>query len=412
LIKPTRPELGRPHSPNDFFNQFFNRFFQGQPMTPHKERSLGSGFIISKDGYILTNNHVVDGADEIKVRLFDGRSYTAKVKGTDPKLDIALLKINAGNDLPAAPLGDSDRLEVGQWVMAIGNPFGLSETVTVGIVSAKGRVIGAGPYDDFIQTDASINPGNSGGPLFNPDGEVVGINTAIIQGGQGIGFAIPINEVKSVLEQLKTTGHVVRGYLGVTIQPMTEALAKSFGLKQAEGALVSSVIKGTPAERAGIKRGDVIVSYRGKKVENVSDLPRLVAETPVGQRVTVGLIRDGKRLEVKVKIGKLSEHGQKTEATGSTPGNLGLSVTDVTPDVAQKYNLQQDKGALITDVAPDSAAADANLRPGDLILEVNNRAVHSAGDFTTAVAHVKKGAILRLLVQRGDSVFYTTVQVE
>ncbi len=412
LIKPRHPQAPGSHNPNDFFDQFFNRFFQGQPMGPHKERSLGSGFIISKDGYILTNNHVVDGADEIKVRLFDGRSYTAKVKGTDPKLDIALLKIDAGKDLPAARLGDSGKLDVGEWVMAIGNPFGLSETVTVGIVSAKGRVIGAGPYDDFIQTDASINPGNSGGPLFNPQGEVVGINTAIVAGGQGIGFAIPINEAKSVLQQLKSTGHVVRGWLGVTIQRMTESLAKSFGLKQAEGALVSGVTQGSPADKAGIKRGDVIVSYEGKKVENVSDLPRLVAETPVGKTVKVGLIRSGKSLDVSVKVGKLSESGAQTEATGQGAGNLGLDVIDVTPDIAHRYNLPREQGALITEVAPTGPAADANLHPGDLVIEINGRQIKSAADFHAAVGAAKKGAVLRLLIQRGDSVFYTTLQVE
>ncbi|MEJ2698685.1 MAG: Do family serine endopeptidase [Desulfuromonadales bacterium] len=285
VVKPKRPRLPGPQSPdNDFFDQFFNRFFQGQPTVPRKERSLGSGFIISPDGYILTNEHVVDGADEIKVRLDDGRSFTAVVKGQDQKLDIALLKIDAGGDLPVARLGDSDALQVGEWVMAIGNPFGLSETVTVGIVSAKGRVIGAGPYDNFIQTDASINPGNSGGPLFDSQGRVVGINSAIVSGGQGIGFAIPINAVKAILPQLKKTGHVVRGWLGVTIQPMTPQLAESFGLKEAKGALVSEVVKDSPAERAGIRRGDIIVSLQGKEVENVSDLPRLVAAIPGWQK--------------------------------------------------------------------------------------------------------------------------------
>jgi serine protease Do len=414
VVKPKRPRLPGPQSPdNDFFDQFFNRFFQGQPTVPRKERSLGSGFIISPDGYILTNEHVVDGADEIKVRLDDGRSFTAVVKGQDQKLDIALLKIDAGGDLPVARLGDSDALQVGEWVMAIGNPFGLSETVTVGIVSAKGRVIGAGPYDNFIQTDASINPGNSGGPLFDSQGRVVGINSAIVSGGQGIGFAIPINAVKAILPQLKKTGHVVRGWLGVTIQPMTPQLAESFGLKEAKGALVSEVVKDSPAERAGIRRGDIIVSLQGKEVENVSDLPRLVAAIPVGEKINIGLLRDGKKIEVTATIGKLAETEEKAgTAPGGSAGTLGLTVTDVTPDAAQTYGLTGDKGALVTAVDPSGPAADSDIHPGDLIIEVNSKRVDTVKEFAESVKKAKKGQVLRLLIQRGESVFYTTIQVE
>jgi serine protease Do len=414
VVKPKRPRLPGPQSPdNDFFDQFFNRFFQGQPTVPRKERSLGSGFIISPDGYILTNEHVVDGADEIKVRLDDGRSFTAVVKGQDQKLDIALLKIDAGGDLPVALLGDSDALQVGEWVMAIGNPFGLSETVTVGIVSAKGRVIGAGPYDNFIQTDASINPGNSGGPLFDSQGRVVGINSAIVSGGQGIGFAIPINAVKAILPQLKKTGHVVRGWLGVTIQPMTPQLAESFGLKEAKGALVSEVVKDSPAERAGIRRGDIIVSLQGKEVENVSDLPRLVAAIPVGEKINIGLLRDGKKIEVTATIGKLAETEEKAgTAPGGSAGTLGLTVTDVTPDAAQTYGLTGDKGALVTAVDPSGPAADSDIHPGDLIIEVNSKRIDTVKEFAESVKKAKKGQVLRLLIQRGESVFYTTIQVE
>jgi serine protease Do len=414
VVKPKRPRLPGPQSPdNDFFDQFFNRFFQGQPTVPRKERSLGSGFIISPDGYILTNEHVVDGADEIKVRLDDGRSFTAVVKGQDQKLDIALLKIDAGGDLPVARLGDSDALQVGEWVMAIGNPFGLSETVTVGIVSAKGRVIGAGPYDNFIQTDASINPGNSGGPLFDSQGRVVGINSAIVSGGQGIGFAIPINAVKAILPQLKKTGHVVRGWLGVTIQPMTPQLAESFGLKEAKGALVSEVVKDSPAERAGIRRGDIIVSLQGKEVENVSDLPRLVAAIPVGDKINIGLLRDGKKIEVTATIGKLAETEEKAgTAPGGSAGTLGLTVTDVTPDAAQTYGLTGDKGALVTAVDPSGPAADSDIHPGDLIIEVNSKRIDTVKEFAESVKKAKKGQVLRLLIQRGESVFYTTIQVE
>jgi serine protease Do len=280
--------FGQANPFRDFFGEdFYERFFGDMPQREFKQRSLGSGFIIDRDGYILTNNHVVEKAQSIKVRLSDEKEYDAKVVGRDPKTDIALIKINTRQNLPVAPLGDSDSLEVGDWLIAIGNPFGLEHTVTAGIVSAKGRVIGAGPYDDFIQTDASINPGNSGGPLFNLNGEVVGINTAIVSGGQGIGFAIPINVAKELLPQLKTKGRVVRGWLGVMIQKVTPEIAKGFGLKESEGALVSDVMEGSPAEKAGIKRGDVIVSYNGKRIKEMDQLPKLVGTTEVGKKVKV-----------------------------------------------------------------------------------------------------------------------------
>ena len=269
----------------DPFEEFFDRFFENAPQRSYKQRSLGSGFIISDDGYILTNNHVVAGADEIKVKLGDKREFKAEVKGTDEKLDLALIKIEAKDHFPVARLGDSDTIEVGEWVMAIGNPFGLEQTVTAGIVSAKGRVIGSGPYDDFIQTDASINPGNSGGPLFNAQGEVIGINTAIVAGGQGIGFAIPINMAKGIITQLKEKGKVTSGWLGVSIQAMTPELAQSFGLEAEKGALVNEVMKDSPADKAGIKSGDIILEFDGKAVHEMNELPRLVAETPVGKKV-------------------------------------------------------------------------------------------------------------------------------
>jgi serine protease Do len=287
----------------DFFgDDFFGKFFGDTPRREFKQRSLGSGFVIDKEGFILTNNHVIEKAQSIKVKLSDEKEYDAEVVGKDAKTDIALIKINAKHDLPIANLGDSDKLEVGDWVMAVGNPFGLEHTVTAGIVSAKGRVIGAGPYDDFIQTDASINPGNSGGPLFNLKGEVVGINTAIISGGQGIGFAIPINIAKDMLSQLKSKGKVVRGWLGVIIQRVTPDIAKSFGLKESEGALVSDIMEQSPAEKAGIKTGDVIISYNGKKIKDMDTLPRLVGSTEIGKKVKVGIIRDGKQIETEVVI--------------------------------------------------------------------------------------------------------------
>jgi serine protease Do len=412
-VRLRRPVLPGPRSPQqDFFDDFFDRFFQGQPQTPRKERSLGSGFVISADGYILTNDHVVDGADEIKVRLSDGRNFTATVKGLDPKLDLALLKIEAGDQLPVARLGDSGALKVGEWVMAIGNPFGLEQTVTVGIVSAKGRVIGAGPYDDFIQTDASINPGNSGGPLFNTAGEVVGINTAIVASGQGIGFAIPINAAKSILTQLKETGHVSRGWLGVSVQLVTDELAESFGLKEPKGALVAEVIAGSPAEKAGIKRGDIILTFDGHEVDAINDLPRLVAATPAGKEVRLSVFRNGKTHEFTATIGKLQEDEKETERAGASSDRLGLNVADVTPEVAQRFGLQAGKGALITGIDPAGPAAASNLHPGDLILEVNGRETRSAAAFRAEVEKTKPGEVLRLLIQRGDALLYTTVKVK
>ncbi len=413
-VKSRRPLLPSPgpRSPHDeFFEEFFDRFFRGQPTPPRKERSLGSGFIISKDGYILTNNHVVEQADEVNVTLADGRDFKAEVKGLDPKLDVALLKIDTDEELPVARLGDSDGLKVGEWVMAIGNPFGLEQTVTVGIVSAKGRVIGAGPYDDFIQTDASINPGNSGGPLFNIHGEVVGVNTAIIAGGQGIGFALPINAAHAIIPQLKATGHVTRGWLGVSVQQISEELAASFGLDKPEGALVAEVIAASPAQKAGFERGDIILEFDGKKVAEVSDLPRIVAATEVGREVEVKIFRDGKERELSVTIGKMAE---EVAAAGQKAGKgaLGLTVTDLTPEAAQIHGLDTSKGALITAVDPEGPAAGSNLRPGDAILEVNGKEIGSAADFAKVADQVESGKVLRLLVQRGENLFYTTLKAE
>ncbi|PLX85457.1 MAG: peptidase [Desulfuromonas sp.] len=411
-VKP-RPSLrpGLPSTRDDFFDEFFERFFGGQPHSPRKERSLGSGFIISKDGFILTNDHVVNGADEIKVKLADGRTFSATVKGTDPKLDLALLKIDTGENLPVAELGDSEKVRVGEWVMAIGNPFGLEQTVTVGIVSAKGRVIGAGPYDDFIQTDASINPGNSGGPLFNARGEVVGINTAIIAGGQGIGFAIPVNAAKEIADQLRETGHVTRGWLGVSVQQVSEELAESFGLEEPKGALVSEVTPESPAEKAGIKRGDIITAFGGEKIDELRDLPRLVAATPVDKAVEVKVFRNGKTKKLSVKVGRLREEGQ-AEAAGETGGELGLSVADISPEVARRYDLVGTEGVLVTAIDPSGAASRSNLRPGDLILEINGKEVKNVAGFRAVAGKVKKDEVLRLLVQRGKGLFYTTLKVE
>lgn len=411
-VKPRTPAFPRPGSPgNDMFEEFFEKFFRGHPQTPRKKRALGSGFIISKDGYILTNGHVVEDADVIKVKLSDGREFDGEVRGLDPKLDLALIKIEAGEGLPVAELGDSDSLKVGEWVMAIGNPFGLEQTVTVGIVSAKGRVIGAGPYDNFIQTDASINPGNSGGPLFNVRGEVIGINTAIIAGGQGIGFAIPVNMAKQIIPQLRDDGHVTRGYLGVTVQPLTEELAESFGMDEPKGALVNEVIKGSPAEEAGLKRGDIILSFNGQEVNELNDLPRIVANTPVDEKVKVKIFRKGKVREVKVRVGRLDD-GQEPLASGpdKSEGVLGLSVANLTPELAERYSVKESRGVLVTAIDPDGSAAEANLRIGDQILDVNDQEVTSVQEFEAAVGKPGKGKVVRLLIQRRETLFFTTVE--
>jgi serine protease Do len=285
------------------FGDMFRRFFGEIPDRELKQQSLGSGFIVDKDGYIITNNHVVEGADEIKVKLADGREFHARVVGRDPKTDLALIKISSlFHDLPVLSLGDSDRIRVGDWVLAVGNPFGLEHTVTQGIISATGRVIGAGPYDNFLQTDAPINPGNSGGPLVNLNGEVIGVNSAIIASGQGIGFAIPSNMAKEVIAQLKDKGKVSRGWIGVTVQSITPEIAKAFGLKDAKGALVSDLTEGGPAASAGMKRGDIIVSFDGKDISEISDLSRTVAMTPVGKTVDASVLRAGKTVALRVKV--------------------------------------------------------------------------------------------------------------
>ena len=409
------PSLRGPRSPGgaDPFEEFFDRFFRDAPQSPRKARSLGSGFIISADGYILTNDHVVDGADEIKVKISDGREFSGEVRGLDPKLDLALIKIDAGENLPFARLGESDGIKVGEWVMAIGNPFGLEQTVTVGIVSAKGRVIGAGPYDDFIQTDASINPGNSGGPLFNVQGEVIGINTAIVAGGQGIGFAIPINMAKQIIPQLRDEGHVTRGWLGVTVQSLNKELAASFGLANTHGALINEVVKGSPGEKAGLQRGDIILSYDGRQVDELNDLPRLVAATPVDKTVTLTIFRDGKERTIKVTIGKLEEGAQATvPGDNGQDGTLGMTAANLTPELKERFSLEGDAGILVTRIDPEGPAAAANLSVGDLILEADGKAVNSVREFEAVVGKMSAGKVLRLLIQRKSALLYTTVTLK
>ena len=408
-IKQHRPEMPGFGPQRDLFDDFFERFFREQPQRERKTSSLGSGFIINSDGHILTNDHVVNGADEIEIKMSDGRSFPAKIIGSDSKLDLALLKIEVKTDLPVANLGDSESLQVGEWVMAIGNPFGLEQTVTAGIVSAMGRVIGAGPYDDFIQTDASINPGNSGGPLFNARGEVVGINTAIVARGQGIGFAIPVNMAKEIIGQLKETGHVTRGWLGVSVQDISEELAESFGLDSKNGALVAEIVADSPAEKAGIKRGDIIISFNGKPVDELRDLPRLVAATPINKKVKVVVFRDGKKKTITVTIGKMGEDND-TRETGSDESSLGLTLRDITHELAERYALETTEGVLIVGISSEGPAAEANLRSGDVIVEINSREIKSVKEFKSATDKVKSGKVMRLLIQRGASLFYTTLK--
>jgi serine protease Do len=404
--------FGMPDGPEGPYGEFFRRFFQDRPQRPerHRMHGSGSGVIISRDGYILTNNHVVDGAQEVTVTLADQRVYKAKVVGRDPKTDLAVLKIEAKEPLPVASMGDSDQLKVGDWVLAIGNPFGLSHSVTAGIVSAKGRVIGAGPYDDFIQTDAPINPGNSGGPLFNMQGEMVGINTAIVSSGQGIGFAIPINIAKPLIPQLERTGEVTRGYLGVSIQSITPELAKALKLEDRQGALVAEVVPGGPAARAGIQQGDVIVAFNGKAVKDAHDLPAMAAESPVGQKVTLTVRREGATQQLPITVGKLpSEKAAREESAQPSQSQWGLQLQDVTPQTASRLGLTTDHGVIVVGVQPGSPAEQAGLREGDLILEVNHQPVHSVQEVREELAKAHDNASLLLQVKRDNGSLFVAL---
>jgi serine protease Do len=411
IAKAVKPAVVNISTKRQVQNDFFQRFAPDAPS--RAVRSLGSGFVINADGHIVTNNHVVDDASEILVKLSDGRELPAKVVGRDPKTDLALLKIEA-TGLPVIPLGDSRALQVGEPVMAVGNPFGLEQTVTTGIVSATSRVIGEGPYDDFIQTDASINPGNSGGPLIDARGLAVGINTAIFSrtgGSVGIGFAIPIDLAKTVVAQLDTTGHVVRGWLGVTIQPVTADLAKSFHLPQATGALVSAVAPDSPAQKAGVKQGDVIVAYNGRKVARSDDLPRVVAETPVGHEATLEVLRDGKPVTLRAQVARLQEEQAVAQASSSERPSLGVAVQTLTPALAQQLGLDETRGVLVRQVQDGSPADAAGLRAGDVIVEVNRKPVKSAEELRSAVERRAKDAAVLLLVHREGANLYVSVKV-
>ena len=394
---------------------FFGRPpFPGPPHGRGRRQGSGSGFIIRKDGVIITNNHVVEDAKEITITLSDKREYKAKVLGRDPKTDLAVIKAEAKGDLPVAELGDSDSLQVGDWVMAIGNPFGLSSTVTAGIVSAKGRSIGAGPYDDFIQTDASINPGNSGGPLFNDSGEVVGINSAIFSqsgGNIGIGFAIPINLAKKLVPELEEHGSITRGWLGVSIQRITPELANSLGLTESRGALVADITGGSPAAKGGVERGDVIVGFNGKKVDESSALPRLVAETAVGKTVPVEVMRSGKSKTLEITVARMVE---ETAAVESSPeaaqkSKWGLALRELRPEEREELKLKEGEGVMVTNVLPDSPAADAAVQVGDVIVEVNKVPVGSVAALKKEAGKIEDDKPLLLLLRRENSNRYASL---
>ncbi len=382
---------------------------------PPSGGGMGTGFLIDEMGYILTNHHVVEGAEEVTVGLDNKKEYEAKVIGTDPKTDIALLKIEPKDGdpktFPYLRMGNSDSLQVGEWVMAIGNPFGLDHTVTVGVVSAKGRNIGAGPYDEFIQTDASINPGNSGGPLLNIDGKVIGINTAIISGNTGgnvgIGFATPINVARKILDDLKEKGSVTRGWLGVMVQEITPELASTFGLEGNDGALVGNVIPNSPAFDGGIKRGDVIVKFDNNTIKEMTSLPRLVAGVNPGSTVPVEVIRDGKNKRLDIKIAILEEENVKTASLGKP---LGVQTQDISPELAERLNLNDVTGVLVSEVDPESPAARSGIRRGDVILEINRKQVKNMKDYYALAGKKGPSDTLLMLVKRGNTSIYIAVK--
>jgi len=402
----------------DFFKGSpFEDFFKGFGITPrekgkeyrHKQRSGGSGVIVDKEGYILTNNHVIEGADKVKVRLNDGREFPALVKGQDTRTDLAVLHIKA-KDLPVATLGDSDKLEVGEWAIAIGSPFGLEHTVTVGVISAKGRSgLGTGTYEDFVQTDASINPGNSGGPLINIDGEVVGINAMIIQPGTGIGFAIPINMAKQILNDLIKQGKVVRPWLGISAQDLTPEMAEQFQVKEKEGVLVSQVHQGTGAEKAGLASGDIIKSVDDKAIKNVNELVKEIQKKKVGQKVKLSTVRDGKPVTIEVTTSAMPD---KLEATKEKEieEKLGAQIQELTPQLAARYRISSEikRGVVVIGLEDGSPADELGLQEGDVILEINRKKIETIKDFEKSIKdlNLEKGIVFRLH-RRGNSFYHS-----
>ena len=414
-IRSERMVTAGPGFGEDFFKGSpFEDFFKqhGGPPVKRKQMGEGSGVIVDGKGYILTNDHVVAGAEKITIHLFDGRELKGTVRGTDPRTDLAVVHVEAA-DLPVAVLGDSDKIQVGEWAIAVGSPFGLEETVTVGVISAKGRSgLGTGTYEDFLQTDASINPGNSGGPLVNIDGDVIGINAMIIQPGQGIGFAIPINLAKTIMQELIKTGKVVRPWVGIGLQDITPDLMKFFNLKEKEGALISQVYSGSPAERVGLKVGDVVIEVDGVKIKSSQDVVHEVLKKKVGQKVNLVILRGGKRLEISVTTAQMPEKIGERGPAKPTREWFGLQVSNVTPEIAKQLGLTKTEGVVITGVEPISAGQAAGLKAGDIILEVNRQKILNENEYLSAMEKAKPDQGVLFLIDRQDSTFFVTLTEE
>ena len=393
-----QPFGGNQNQLDDFLAPFFN-----QMPRDRKESSLGSGFIISDEGYIVTNNHVIKDADQVKVILHDKTEYEATIIGTDPMTDLALIKIKAKNLVPLK-FGSSLETEVGSWVVAIGSPFGLEQTVTAGIVSAKGRILGSGPYDDFIQTDASINPGNSGGPLLNLDGEVIGINTAIVKSGQGIGFAIPSDLATGIIDQLTEQKTVSRGWMGVAIQNVTKELAKYYDINETKGVYVAKVFEGDPADKAGIRIGDVIFLINDKQIDSSRDLTLTIGSSSVGETVKVKLIRDGKEKVIKVKLAKRPDQDPETKEIIDGYDPFGFRLKQIDSDIAKKFGYPEDiRGLVVIDIEAGSQASKTNVRQGDLLIEVNRHKMTTIEGYSKYLDQTNKGGVIQLLIRRGNS---------
>jgi serine protease Do len=387
-----------------FGEEFFRRFFGEAPEI--MQRSLGTGVIVDPSGIALTNAHVIERATEVEAITADGKKHRVKVVGMDKRTDLAVLRLQGAGPYPAAVLGNSDALNVGDWVLAIGSPFGLEQTVTAGIISAKGRIIGQGPFDDFLQTDAAINPGNSGGPLVNMSGEVIGINTAIVAGGQGIGFAIPINMAKKIYTELVARGRVARGWLGVSVQPLTAELAKSFGAKGADGVLIADVVQDSPANKAGLQPGDIILDFDGKKIEAPPDHPRAVGLTSPGKSVQVKIWRDRGERQLEIKVTETPEEGQALRSAVKGKGLLGLEVRPITPELARQLGLRSTEGILVVRVEDGGPAEEAGIQRGDVIRELNRQRIKGLGDFERLTRDLKPGDRVTVLLQRGPMSLY------
>ncbi|MEX2221300.1 MAG: DegQ family serine endoprotease [Candidatus Rokuibacteriota bacterium] len=406
--------IGRTPVEEFFGDEFFKRFFGDAPERQQVQRSLGSGVIVDAGGIVLTNAHVVERATDIEVSTADGKKHKAKLAGVDRKTDLAVLKLQGPGPYPAANLGDSDSVKVGDWVLAIGSPFGLQKTVTAGIISAKGRSIGQGPFDDFLQTDAAINPGNSGGPLVNMSGEVVGINSAILSrtgGNVGIGFSIPVNMAKRIYTELAAKGKVTRGWLGVSIQPLTPELAKGFGLKAPSGVLISDVMQQSPAAAAGVASGDIIIEFDKKKVESPQELQKAVAAAPPGRAVPLKVWRDKSEKTLEIKIGETPDETVALKSTDKGKSLLGLDVRPITPELARQLNLRTPDGVIVFAVEEESAASEAGLQRGDVIREVNRQKVRGVPDFEKITKDMKDGDRVTVLLQRGPQSLYVAFTV-